>query len=540
MKISTRLTIMVLAAALGLAALVAAALFSLRAAMLDERQNAIQLAVVLASNQIESFREREKKGELSRADAQARAVNAVRGLRNGADFIFVRGIDDNMLWAHGDPNRQGKVDVGNVQPDGRTNAQIYIDALKLSGGKFTLTRTVTRNVVTGKQDPRIIGLQQIPEWNWVVGMGLNVDDVTASFWDHAALFGITGVIAVLLVAGIAFAMARSIIRQLGGEPAYAVEVAREIANGDLRRTPTVRGSPDSLLGVMAQMQGSLRDMIHTIQHGATSIADASRQLAGQIAHISDASVQSSDATSSTAAAIEEMSVSVDQISSNARETRDSASASAAAANEGEHLITDVSREIQGVSSQIATSSGLIAELAKRTRDISSIANVIKGIAGQTNLLALNASIEAARAGDQGRGFAVVADEVRNLAERTARATAEINDMLDHIQRDTGSVVTSMEAITPQVSRSVSKAEEAAGSLKKISAASAAVLGHIHDVANATSEQSSASASIAANVERIAGMVEASVAATRAANANVTSLDSLANDLRGAVSRFQLA
>jgi len=540
MKISTRLTIMVLAAALGLAALVAAALFSLRAAMLDERQNAIQLAVVLASNQIESFREREKKGELSRADAQARAVNAVRGLRNGADFIFVRGIDDNMLWAHGDPNRQGKVDVGNAQPDGRTNAQIYIDALKLSGGKFTLTRTVTRNVVTGKQDPRIIGLQQIPEWNWVVGMGLNVDDVTASFWDHAALFGITGVIAVLLVAGIAFAMARSIIRQLGGEPAYAVEVAREIANGDLCRTPTLRGSPDSLLGVMAQMQGSLRDMIHTIQQGATSIADASRQLAGQIAHISDASVQSSEATSSTAAAIEEMSVSVDQISSNARETRDSATASAAAANEGEHLITDVSREIQGVSSQIATSSGLIAELAKRTRDISSIANVIKGIAGQTNLLALNASIEAARAGDQGRGFAVVADEVRNLAERTARATAEINDMLDHIQRDTGSVVTSMEAITPQVSRSVSKAEEAAGSLKKISAASAAVLGHIHDVANATSEQSSASASIAANVERIAGMVEASVAATRAANANVTSLDSLANDLRGAVSRFQLA
>ena len=86
------------------------------------------------------------------------------------------------------------------------------------------------------------------------------------------------------------------------------------------------------------------------------------------------------------------------------------------------------RSIQGIGrlrESMAQSATVMREMGKRTNDISSIVDTINLIAERTNLLSLNASIEAARAGDAGRGFAVVAEEIRNLADRSAKATADI-------------------------------------------------------------------------------------------------------------------
>src|SRR5688572_32077406 len=113
------------------------------------------------------------------------------------------------------------------------------------------------------------------------------------------------------------------------------------------------------------------------------------------------------------------------------------------------------------------SSSVMKEMGKRTGDISSIVTTINMIAERTNLLSLNASIEAARAGDAGRGFAVVAEEIRNLADRSAKATADIAAIIKALQDVSQDAVTASNDGLRVADESNLLAETGAGGLKKI-------------------------------------------------------------------------
>jgi methyl-accepting chemotaxis protein len=225
-------------------------------------------------------------------------------------------------------------------------------------------------------------------------------------------------LAIAIGAGVAAAwtISRGLLRQLGGQPDYAVAIAGAIAAGDLS-VPIDTGPDDksSLLFAMKGMRDSLVTIVNQVRTGTITIANASTGITTGNHDLSRRSERQAGTLRETASSMEELTGTVRQNAENARQANSMAESASSVAQRGGAVVAQV---VQTMAS-INDSSKQIAE----------IIGVIDGIAFQTNILALNAAVEAARAGEQGRGFAVVASEVRNLAQRSASAAKEIKGLI---------------------------------------------------------------------------------------------------------------
>ena len=361
--------------------------------------------------------------------------------------------------------------------------------------------------------------------------------------DAAAAIAITSVLliaGVLIGLGTGFGIFRSVMGQLGGEPAYANQALTRVAGGDLTIDIEVkRGDRSSLLFALREMVIHLRQIVESISENAELIAAASEELSASAGNIAQASETQSASASAMAASVEEMTVSINHVSESAGEARGMAERSGKASREGKVVIDEVVSGIRDMASSVSSSADVVRQLGERSREIASVVGIIKEVADQTNLLALNAAIEAARAGEQGRGFAVVADEVRKLAERTSSSTQDIATIVDLITSGTEQAVNSMEHQVAAVDVNVERAARAGSAIEQINAASGEVIGAISEISLALGEQSSASNDIAKNVEQIAGMTEENSNAVRETATAANDLSDRAIALQETVRKFRL-
>jgi len=347
-------------------------------------------------------------------------------------------------------------------------------------------------------------------------------------------------LSISIAVALAYYLITNILKQLGGEPDYAAEVAKKFAAGDLSMTVATRpGDTGSMLAAMREMQAKLKEMIAEILAGADQVSSSATELAASSSQVAENSCQQSKSASSMAAAVKELTVSIAQVSENAREARTVSSHSGELSAQGSDVIHNAATEMAKIADSVRESSQIIEALEQQSGDISAIVNVIKEIADQTNLLALNAAIEAARAGEQGRGFAVVADEVRKLAERTTKSTQEIAGMIEKIQDGTRSAVTSMESGVAQVGNGVALANKAGESITHIMSGASRVVQVVSDISDSLKEQSVASNDIAKNVESIAQMTEENSAAVQETAVAAHYLETLSASLQRSIGRFSV-
>ncbi len=316
---------------------------------------------------------------------------------------------------------------------------------------------------------------------------------------------VLGIIAALFIT-------RSILRQLGGEPDYASDIASQIAAGDLSGViESEHNDSGSLLAEMKTMRDSLVNIVGQVRQGTDTIATASREIASGNQDLSARTELQASSLEKTTASMKELTTTVKQNADNARE-----------ANKLAASASDVARQGGVVVAQVVDTMSSINESAKKIVDIIS---VIDGIAFQTNILALNAAVEAARAGEQGRGFAVVASEVRNLAQRSAAAAKEIKTLI-------GTSVEKVEVGSRLVAQAGSTIDDVVTSVRHVTDI-------IAEISSASQEQSTGIEAVNLAIIEMDGMTQQNAALVEEAAAAAKSLQDQAGELAKVVSIFKL-
>lgn len=279
--------------------------------------------------------------------------------------------------------------------------------------------------------------------------------------------------------------------------------------------------------------GQVKAEVHEIRTSSENTSAAALQLQSAV------DSQSAD-SSNIAATTEELSVSVDHMGERVDLCNGEIQESFRLVSVGSSSVEESSKKMDKLVSTLFVSLENVAELLKKSREISEIVHVIQGIADQTNLLALNAAIEAARAGEQGRGFAVVADEVRKLADQTKNS-------LQNIDKLTSGIIGSVDGVSSDIRRSATESEGARKCISEAKNAFEAIMKISHvltvqsdDMVSATNEQSRAIHEVTKRVEGIASTIEETSATAHSLSGGANALLGNAHSLEKAVSRFRLA
>ncbi len=284
---------------------------------------------------------------------------------------------------------------------------------------------------------------------------------------------------------------------------------------------------------------NLRDIVKQVKAAAKQVNKGSTENEVFARSLSSDALRQAEELAVTLNSVQVMTDSIQRVAESAREAEEVARSASATALKGGEAVERTVAGILQIRETVAETTRKVKRLAESSQEISKIVALISQIASRTNLLALNASIEAARAGEAGRGFAIVADEVRQLADRAAKASKEIEQIVLQIQSETSSVMTAMEEGTQQVIEGTRLAEQAKRSLEDIIQVSNRIDVLVRSITADTVEQTETSRAVAQVMQSVELTAQETSQEAQRVSASLQSQVSVARDLLNSVERFRV-
>ncbi len=502
------------------------------------KQEMTRHVVETAAGIFDHYRQLETSGTMSTAEAQQAAIKQIRALRyDGQDYFWINDLGPVMIMHPMQPKLEGQNLSQVKDPTGKALFNEMVAVARRDGAGAVDYMWAK----PGEADPvpKISYVKLFQPWGWIIGSGIYVDDVEAEFKNYLVRFSIIGLFIAAIMAVLVAILIRSITRPLRNSMSAMANIAS--GEADLTRDLDVSGNDElTTLGRdFNRFTGKLRSVISQLLETAQSLGQSSQTLGSVSGDAFQQSQQQLQQMELVATAINEVTYAVQEVAKNAEHAASEVGDAENQAGQGQLNIEASLQQIDQLSATISQAVGVIQSLADETTKIGSVLEVIGSIADQTNLLALNAAIEAARAGEQGRGFAVVADEVRLLAQRTQQSTAEIQTMIERLQKNSGAAVNVIMESNRASQLTVEQASQAGESLGQIAQALRNLSGLNASIASATLQQSHVVEDINQNVTQAAGLAQQSTDAAEQTREAGKHLGELAERLNGLLRQFRV-
>jgi methyl-accepting chemotaxis protein WspA len=375
----------------------------------------------------------------------------------------------------------------------------------------------------------------LPSYRW----GMNVkQDAAEAFalvnFQRAAIIGLS-LATILGVTVAALAVARTISAPIR----TAVDVARQVAGGDLRANVGAVSDDETgaLLTAIQTMTNDLRGLIGRIQKSSVALISTATAIQATSSEQQQVIADYGASTSQAVAAVKQISVTSQELVRTMTEVNDMAAHTGEMAAEGRGNLSGMDATMRQLADSTSSFGAKLGVISERAANINLAVTTITKVADQTNLLSINAAIEAEKAGEYGLGFLVVAREIRRLADQTAVASLDIERMVKEMQYAVSAGVMEMDKFSEQVRGGVQEIAEISGKLGGIIEAVQGISGRFGQVTEGMKAQSQGADQIREAMVRLAEGASRTAASLDDFNNATIHLREAVGDLKEEVSRF---